>query len=38
MKQPNVKAAITLREKANKELALESTVFIFDYQLQLQEW
>ena len=29
-KQPNVKAAMTLREKANRELALDSTVFILD--------
>lgn len=29
MKQPNVRAAMTLREKANKELALDKTVFIF---------
>lgn len=30
MKQPNVRAAITLREKANRELALDRTVFIFN--------
>ena len=27
-KQPNVSAAITLREKAKREFALDSTVFI----------
>lgn len=36
-KQPKVKAAMTLREKANNELALERTVFIFEQQLGLQE-
>ncbi|AWP06363.1 Hypothetical protein SMAX5B_004889 [Scophthalmus maximus] len=36
MKQPNVKAAMTLREKANREFALDKTVFIFELQLQLQ--
>lgn len=29
MKHPKVKAAMTLREKANKEFALDRTVFIF---------
>lgn len=29
MKQPNVRAAMTLREKANNEFALDKTVFIF---------
>lgn len=29
MKQPNVSAAMTLREKANSEFALDKTVFIF---------
>ena len=28
MKQPKVSAAITLREKANRELALDKAVFI----------
>lgn len=30
IKQPNVRAAMTLREKANKEFALDRTVFIFE--------
>ncbi len=34
MKQPKVKAAMTLREKANKEFALDRTVFIFKLQLR----
>lgn len=37
MKQPKVKAAMTLREKANRELALDSTVFIFTNRLRPQD-
>lgn len=31
MKQPKVRAAMTLREKANSELALDRTVFILGF-------
>lgn len=36
MKHPKVKAAMTLREKANKEFALERTVFIFKQLREVQ--
>lgn len=36
MKQPKVKAAMTLREKANREFALDRTVFMLHRRLQLQ--
>lgn len=34
IKQPNVKAAMTLRENANREFALDKTVFMSDKNLQ----
>lgn len=36
IKQPNVSAAITLKEKANKEFALDRTVFIFSSYTTLE--
>lgn len=37
MKQPNVSAAMTLREKANSEFALDRTVFILKSPQHLRE-
>lgn len=34
IKQPKVRAAMTLRENANREFALDKTVFIFHKNLQ----